>query len=919
MNLRRILVPMITIGFAVSSGVFAQVPTPAGDFTGFSKAAYNPTTDAAGKNLFEKCFANNSPSNSAGMVDQILKQWGIDLSKDSDGKLKNAGPTSKMSAACGTAPDMSAYVGRQASSECRDFSAGGIFDPTLVDAKLKSLEKDSKKYAEFKQCSEDKLQGIQDQLQCLQLQGSQLSQAMAPILSDYQRNLEKTQKEIEKAQGEIKNRQALNCSAIVKLGLEEVPKDCANMGIMRGPSDIGLMQLKQLAFVGDPNDKEKKGGMLGQLKFDVDNLKRVVKTIDQRKVDFKQREKLYPLVYAKQCFYREAMEGYNVNAQNNVSPWVHLLERYEENAHINKNGKIDRSANAGRNAKKMRANLQTTLQRLFNELPDGEPSQSFGWATDQNGNPTQAPAVRRSAVSSMEAFETEMGRMLKQYNNDYTNVTDFVRKSMRFCYDQGIAKLKVMQGSSAKSSGDGDALTSGYLAEKNGIKDYENGIRGINGQKIDSYLNFYKEAINSLWDIPFPADPTTCQNGNLAQQQDCLNRLNDSINGIVRGTQEFANRALTLKGTKTPTMVGCKGLDGCVDRLNRFIKDNNSWITGTVSDQSKNVTAMNQATAKYTGDMAKMFAPQAQSLQDGIKELNRAIADLGGKPIVVPDAKSEALKPNEANFGLYGVPQNALAVINGSSEMSPKIPDFSDGSVFNKSLESIAQAKAEIEDRTRGFTKLGSMQDTLIALKSSCEGDMKAKVGEVSDLISSELDTNRCMYNKTFCEGSWKNKNGSIESVIQDINSIVGLEGSGANLSGYACVSANYDEVKCESDFDAALARYITPYDTQFQDFKKNYYVSGKLQPPKNSDTIMEFISFNKTISTAAISDADRVSLLTSFEAKRSVRDQCLTDASTRAEKCSATFSKLLSKKGTISTVKSRVSTETEENNDDAQ
>lgn len=908
----------MTVGSLFSMAALAQVPTPPGNFTGFSQALYNPAADSAGKNLFDKCFANNSPANQAGMVDQILKQWGIELSKDD----KTQAPLSRMQASCGSAPDMSSYLGRQSAMECRDFAAGGIFDPSLVDAKLKSLDNDAKKYAGYKSCSENKLTAVQEQLQCLQLQGSQLSQAMAPILGDYQRNLKKAQDEIQKAQAKIKDLQAMNCSAIVKLGLEEMPKGCAEMGITRGPSDVGLMQLRQIAFAGDSgsSDKDKKGqgGLLSQLKFDNDNLKRIRKTIDQRKVDFKQREKLFPLIYAKQCFMREAMEGYNINGQNNVSPWVHLLERYRENAHITKNGKIDRSANAGRKAQEVSSNLQTSLQRLFGELPTAEPSQVFGWAVDQNGNPLPPPPVARSALTSISAFETEMNRMLSRYNTDYTNVTDFVRKSMRFCYDEGVSKLKVLQGGGSHGTAS-DSVSSSYLAEKNAIIEFENGVRGMNGQKIDTYLNFYKESINALWDIPFPADPSTCQNGNLAQQQDCLSRLQDSINGIIRGTQQFANRPIPIKGTTSVQNITCKGVDGCVTTLNKFVKDNNSWITNTVADQAKNVASMNEATTKYTGDMARMFAPQAQNLQDGIKELNRALAEMGGKPINVPDAKSEMLKPNEANFGLFNVPSNALAVINGSAEMSPKIPDFSDPSVFNKSLESIAQAKAELEDRTRGFTKLGSLKDSLVALKSSCADDMKTRVGEVSDQISSELDTNRCMYNRTFCEGTWKNKSGSLESVIQDISAIVGIDGSsGASLSGFACVSSNYDEVKCENDFDRELGRYLSPYDPQFQEFKTNYYVNGKIMPAKQSDVVFEFIQFNKSVPTATLDDASRANLFTAFEQKRSVRDQCLSDAGTRADKCSATFSKLLTKKGTITTVKNRIGTD-ETMTDDAE
>lgn len=626
-------------------------------------------------------------------------------------------------------------------STCDKIAPGGKFNAGLVKAREELINKTLGTV----DCKLKEMRKVNTQMDCIGTQVAILNNQINALQAVYLQNIQKMQTEVTTLKAIEKDRE--NQEKFVQSKL--------------GDDNGGLLKLAREA-----------DELLNGASQEITKIREGFKGpqgIEERRRALEQNIKEAKMGDTMNCFKNEVVSSYRCEVRGKpVSAKDLVLCRYKDSFYKHENGTFERpgsNKNLDAQAEQGRQALETFLEGIFAEAPD-----------KAKLNPNFDPQNPQAAATANNAFNT-MGRNIltveqikahfakngSQFKNKFFDPNRDIISRLQACERRAIASIN---NEVNRTGSRFDGFRSKIIQDTRVLTD---GVKLLTSK----YAQQITKSFAGLTDKHFALDTSGCVNGVPDTQLDCLKKLDENLRGVLQGNVAQSNVKMQITGgnPKNAFNVSCDGLMGCITKLRAVSTDLKTEQARVAAHTKDFVTKSNQAVDQFTESMRKQFAPQADAVNQRIRDLKARLSALGIPAFTTKAKDPEELKKNADFEGLYDPPKSVLALIGSKLD----VPDTG-SEAFTQGQTQIATKMNELNQNR---SKVIALKESLATQKVACiDNEISKKKSELSRAIREMRGCGKFM---EFCDGN-KEKVG----VLADSLSGLGMGTDGGSGTEFA-------------------------------------------------------------------------------------------------------------------------------------
>lgn len=599
---------------------------------------------------------------------------------------------------------------------CSSFKSGSRFDPESVKRQKADLDI----RAEACQLKQTKLERVRKSLECFSVQSSAIAETIGITSQDIAGSLQRAQEEVSQIQAAEMDRAGQLADVNDRLTGTGNGLDPTGSVSARGEKGLLILLQESLAVERDLPSKiaeiESSNAKIANDKVRIENL------VVNRKAS-----------QMAECFKNDTSPKFRCDSKSkSVGAREFLVCRYKQNAHLGKNGKIEKDDRIGEVAAGKAAALESTLDAILADIPS-----------------TAAPAEGKAAgfasggkIKTPEDIQKKYGSRLRALSASGINVDAVVLDMMKTCYSRADSAVE-----EERTMPDSQIGTVQF-----GLQELERQTKQNTDVQIDESASKLSNIAEALTGVPTPFNTERCRKVKPSDQVNCLKDIRATLTGMLKGTTPESKISMTLPAKQDTTgarniAFNCYGLQGCVRTLQNISKNLGTEIGRIRKYRGDRVRTINGTVTTQVQSMQQAFRPALSKLNEALQKMNLDLSKLGAeKGIELDRVECKPLEPNKDMDGLFNAPTDVVSLIGGCN--TPQMYNTA-ANDFSSAASGLSDAGGKMQET------LGTVNELLGAIDGKFEqcraDDLKDQKKAIKEVLGS-FGTENCGYIAQYCK-----------------------------------------------------------------------------------------------------------------------------------------------------------------------
>ena len=297
-------------------------------------------------------------------------------------------------------------------------------------------------------------------------------------------------------------------------------------------------------------------------------------------------------------------------------------------------------------------------------------------------------------------------------------------------------------------------------------------VRSNINATLERYSNLYAEASRALTLEDRPMNIEACSRGNPTTAVSCLTQIQNVLNGVVRGTNQYGQVAMTLDANGPVHAVSfvCNGLSGCAADLDRLIRNRTRDITQVQTARTRYLADARRNITEFTNRMRTAAAPRIAIMRDRMNLIARAFGAAGVRGATLNMTPYDRTEVEYDENGVPQVPSDLMSLIAGGPNGAPHV----DAATFSEISGQVADTRATVAEERDA---IGARITELEGLGVTCPAERVTGLLATASERLENLTNLSCFREETVCDdGSPFHQVGALVNELATRSGSVGLD-----------------------------------------------------------------------------------------------------------------------------------------------